>query len=93
MVCQMGQKDPGQIVRGKIGGKRMRWYEKKPDYVWQKKRRRSSDKGEKKDRRRKVKDGIIVEDYERREKDDPSYDGKDKRSGEDRRGGIDRRKK
>lgn len=44
-------------------------------YVWQKI----------KDRREKVMDGIMIEDYDRRQKDDPNYNGLEKRSGEDRR--------
>ncbi len=44
-------------------------------YVWQKT----------KDRRGKVMDGIMVEDYDRRQKDDPNYNGLERRSGEDRR--------
>lgn len=44
-------------------------------YVWQKI----------KDRREKVMDGIMIEDYDRRQKDDPNYNGLEKRSGENRR--------
>lgn len=44
-------------------------------YVWQKN----------KDRREKVADGIVVEDYDRRQGDDPNYYGPERRSGEDRR--------
>ena len=44
-------------------------------YVWQKI----------KDRREKVMDGVIIEDYDRRQKDDPNYNGLERRSGENRR--------
>jgi len=44
-------------------------------YVWQ----------NNKDRREKVIDGIMVGDYDRRQKDDPNYNGPERRSGEDRR--------
>ena len=42
--------------------------------------------------REKVIDGIIVEDYDRRQKDDPNYNGPERRSGVDRRSGIDKKK-
>ena len=64
----------------------------KKEYVWQKKRRRSADKGKGKDRRKKFIDGIVVQDYERRLDDETPYDGDEKRSGKDRRKGRDRRK-
>jgi len=44
-------------------------------YIWQ----------NNKDRRERVKDGIVVEDYDRRQKDYPNYNGPERRSGEDRR--------
>jgi len=44
-------------------------------YVWQ----------NNKCRRERVKDGIMVEDSDRRQKDDPNYKGPERRSGEDRR--------
>ena len=44
-------------------------------YVWQ----------NYKDRRGRVKDEIVVEDFDRRQKDDPDYKGPERRSGEDRR--------
>jgi len=44
-------------------------------YVWQ----------NNKDRRERVIDGIVVEDYDRRQKDDPNYSGPERRNGEDRR--------
>jgi two-component system response regulator len=44
-------------------------------YVWQ----------NNKDRRERLKDGIVVEDSDRRQKDDPNYKGSERRSGEDRR--------
>lgn len=43
------------------------------------------------DRRRKVRDGIIIEGYDRRQNDNTNYDGPDKRSGVERRSGNDRR--
>ena len=44
-------------------------------YVWQ----------NNKDRRERVKDGIVAENSDRRQKDDPNYKGPERRSGEDRR--------
>ncbi len=44
-----------------------------------------------KDRRKKVIDGIMVEDYDRRQKDDPNYNGPERRSGVDRRSGKDKK--
>jgi two-component system response regulator len=44
-------------------------------YIWQ----------NSKDRREKIIDGIMVEDSDRRQKDDPNYKGPERRSGEDRR--------
>jgi len=44
-------------------------------YVWQ----------NNKDRRERVIDGIMIEDYDRRQKDDPNYNSPERRSGEDRR--------
>ena len=44
-------------------------------YVWQ----------NNKDRRERVKDGIVAENSDRRQKDDPNYQGPERRSGEDRR--------
>ena len=44
-------------------------------YVWQ----------NNKDRRDRVIDGIMIEDYDRRQKDDPNYNSPERRSGEDRR--------
>ena len=38
-----------------------------------------------KDHRKKVTDGIMLEDYDRRQKDDPDYNGLERRSGKDRR--------
>ena len=68
----------------------MRYDMKEKEYIWQKKRRRSGDTGKMTDRRRKVANGIILEDFERRQKDDPEYQGLERRSGEDRRSGKDR---
>ena len=48
---------------------------KEKEYMWQKKRRRSADTGKKTDRRRKVVDGIIIQDYERRTESDVPHDG------------------
>jgi two-component system response regulator len=44
-------------------------------YVWQKIN----------DRREKVMNGVMVEDYDRRQKDDPNYNGLERRNGGDRR--------
>jgi two-component system response regulator len=44
-------------------------------YIWQ----------NNKDRRERVKDGIMVEDYDRRQQDDPNYNGPERRNDEDRR--------
>jgi len=44
-------------------------------YIWQ----------NSKDRREKIIDGIMVEDSDRRQKDDPNYKGPERRNGEDRR--------
>lgn len=62
------------------------------EYVWKKKRRRSADTGKSNDRRQKVVDGIVIQDYERRLEPDVSSDGDEKRCGEDRRERKDRRK-
>ena len=43
------------------------------------------------DRRRKVRDGIIVKDFDRRQNNDPYYSGPERRNGMDRRSGMDRR--
>ena len=44
------------------------------------------------DRRRpKMREGIILVDFDRRQKDDPSYNDPERRSGVDRRSGMDRR--
>jgi hypothetical protein len=44
------------------------------------------------DRRRpKIRQGIILVDFDRRQKDDPKYSGPERRSGVDRRSGRDRR--
>lgn len=48
-------------------------------YIWQ----------NNKDRRERVIDGIMVEDYDRRQKDDPNYNGPERRSGENRRSAKD----
>ena len=75
-------------------------------YVYQKKKlhisryRRKEDgspdgsktKGGSTDRRHeKVRDGIILKDYDRREDTDSPFNGEEKRSGQDRRSGKDRR--
>ncbi|MGD9105743.1 MAG: AAA family ATPase [Desulfobacterales bacterium] len=44
------------------------------------------------DRRREMRDGIIIIKYDRRRNDNPNYSGPEKRSGVDRRSGKDRRK-
>jgi len=44
------------------------------------------------DRRRpKIRQGIILVDFDRRQKDDPNYSGAERRGGVDRRSGRDRR--
>lgn len=43
------------------------------------------------DRRRKLKDGIILIDFDRRQNQDPEYSGPERRSGIERRNGFDRR--
>ncbi len=40
------------------------------------------------DRRRKVRDGIILKDFDRRQNNDPYYSGFKRRSGMDRRSGM-----
>ena len=73
-------------------------------YVYEKKKLRISRRrrkengilsGLKKDevdrRRGKERVGIIIQDYDRRQKKDPTYSDEEKRSGEERRSGKDRR--
>jgi len=43
------------------------------------------------DRRRKVRDGIIIQDHERRENDDSEHGAEEKRNGKERRSGKKRR--
>lgn len=43
------------------------------------------------DRREKVREGIILMDYDRRQFSDPSFAGLERRSGIERRSGVDRR--
>jgi len=72
-------------------------------YVYQKdalsinRRRRQSDVTQhdagSKDRRRKMRDGIIIVGHDRRQNDNPDYNGPEKRSGVDRRSGKERREK
>ena len=72
-------------------------------YIYQKdtlsinRRRRTSDLSRNdagsKDRRRKMRDGIIIVDHDRRRNDNPDYKGPEKRSGIDRRSGKERRQK
>ena len=50
-----------------------------------------SSKEESGDRRKKVRSGIIVKDYNRRQKDDKNYSGPERRKGVERRSGKDRR--
>jgi hypothetical protein len=70
----------------------VRYNIKEKEYVWKKKRRRSADTGKSEDRRKKVVDGIVIQNYERRlELDDP-YDGDENRCRKDRRKGKNRRK-
>ena len=51
----------------------------------------SGSKGSSYDRRRKVKNGLIIVDFDRRQNNDPYYCGPERRSGIDRRSGMDRR--
>jgi hypothetical protein len=44
------------------------------------------------DRRRKVRDGIILKDFDRRQNSDSYYRGPERRNGRDRRSGMDRRR-
>jgi len=72
-------------------------------YIYQKdslsinRRRRQSDVAQhdagSKDRRRKMRDGIIIVGHDRRQNDNPDYNGPEKRSGIDRRSGKERREK
>jgi len=72
-------------------------YEKKTLHINRVRRkgdRTPNDSGSKeihKDRRRKVRVGIILKDYDRRQKDDPSYSGPERRSGKERRSDKGRR--
>ena len=43
------------------------------------------------DRRRKLRDGIILIDFNRRQNQDPEYSGLERRNGVERRSGFDRR--
>jgi hypothetical protein len=43
-------------------------------------------------RRRKIRDGILIEDNDRRQQNDPNCSGPERRSGVDTRSGVDRRK-
>jgi hypothetical protein len=43
------------------------------------------------DRRRKVRSGAIIKDYDRRQKDDKNYSGPERRKGVEKRSGKDRR--
>jgi hypothetical protein len=72
--------------------KMVRYNIEEKEYTWKKKRRRSADTGKSKDRRQKVVDGIIIQDYERRLESEASYDSDENRCGEDRRKGKNRRK-
>ncbi len=72
-------------------------------YIYQKdtlsinRRRRKSDMDQQdassRDRRRKMRDGIIIVGHDRRQKDNPNYNGPEKRSGIDRRIEKERRQK
>jgi hypothetical protein len=42
-------------------------------------------------RREKIRQGIILMDYDRRQMSDPNYSGSERRSGIERRSGVDRR--
>jgi pilus assembly protein CpaE len=52
----------------------------------------SSSREKSTDRRRKMRDGIIIIDYDRRQNDNTTYNGTEKRSNIDRRSGKDRRR-
>jgi len=65
--------------------KMVRYNIEEKEYTWKKKRRRSADTGKSKDRRQKVVDGIIIQDYERRLEPDAPHDSDENRCGEDRR--------
>ncbi|UCD33582.1 MAG: hypothetical protein JSV38_06890 [Desulfobacterales bacterium] len=54
-------------------------------------RKSEKDKAKTDRRREKKRVGIIIQDHDRRKKEDPKYDDAEKRSGEDRRSGKDRR--
>ena len=43
------------------------------------------------DRRRKLRDGIILIDFDRRQNQDPEYNGPERRGGVERRSGFERR--
>jgi pilus assembly protein CpaE len=72
-------------------------------YIYQKdklsinRHRRKSDMAQydavSKDRRRKMRDGIIIVDHDRRQNDNPDYNGPENRGGIDRRSGKKRRQK
>lgn len=63
-------------------------YRRKSDRV----PKNAQDKETCRDRRRgKIRKGIILEDYDRRQKEDSKYNGVERRSGTDRRSGKDRR--
>lgn len=44
------------------------------------------------DRRRKIRDGVVIVNLDRRQNSDPNYNGPERRSGLDRRSGMDRRR-
>ena len=73
-------------------------YEKKKLHISRRRRKENGVPGELKKatggpgrRREKEREGIILQDHDRRQQGDPKYSGKEKRSGEDRRSGRDRR--
>ena len=74
-------------------------YQKKPLSINRRRRKvdmakhAPSSKEESGDRRKKVRSGIIVKDYNRRQKDDKNYSGPERRKGVERRSGKDRRQK
>ena len=51
----------------------------------------SGSREESRDRRKKVRNGIILKDYDRRQKDDKNYNVPERRKGVERRSGKDRR--
>jgi hypothetical protein len=72
-------------------------YQKKPLRINRRRRKEdmakhdSSPKEKSRDRRKKVRAGIIIENYDRRQNDDKNYAGPERRSGVEKRSGKERR--